>query len=191
MGVPVDRPGTFRAQITEYGLKEMDSGSVAISLKATLSEMWDGDQWVEWLPYGMEAAGDIWVIKKDGKANEKAVESLIRYAGWDTSFSAITEGSWKPTACQVDIKEEEYQQKKSLRISFLGAYDRTPGAMGNVDATKAADLDNRFGGTLRALSANAVRNKAPAAGSKPPAPPPPAAPVHANSAPPVADEIPF
>lgn len=178
MSVPVDRAGTFRANIVEYGLKEMESGSVAIALKAQLTEWWDpaAQAWVDWAPYGMEATGDLWVVKKDGNPNDKSAESLMRHAGWDASFSSVVNGTWQPTPCQVDIKEEEYQQKKTLRLSFLADFNRTPGALSNVDPAKASALDTRFGGTFRALAANVMRNR-PAAttNSRPSAPPPPVA----------------
>jgi hypothetical protein len=171
---PVDRVGIFRAQIVEFGLNEAESGSVAINIRAHLTEWWDGEKWVDWNPSQQECDGSLWVVKKDGSANEGAAESLMRHAGWDASFSSVVNGTWKPTPCQVEIREDEYKQKKRKRIEFINDFSRTPGALSNVDSSKASDLDNRFGPSFRALAGNVMRNRpSPGGGSRPPAPPPP------------------
>lgn len=185
--VPCDRAGVFRIEICEYGLKEMDSGAVAVSIKALLTEWWDGAQWLDWRQYDMEAGGDVWIIKKDnGGANDKAAESLMRHAGWDASVTAIVDGTWKPTPCQAVINQEEYKGQKSFKIAFLNDFNRTPGALSNVTPEKARDLENRFGSTLRALQSNVRRNQPAATNSRPPAPPKAPEPAAAT-----ADGIPF
>jgi hypothetical protein len=190
--VPVDRKGIFRAEIVEYGLKEMDSGSIAVSLRCKLTDWWDGEKFEPWEQYDMEASGDVWVVKKDGNANQNAAESLMRHAGWDASFSSIVNGTWQPTACQISVEEETYKNKVQRKIGFINAWDRIPGAMSNVDADGAKALEQRFGASMRALFGNVSRNQA-APASKPNAPPPPSAP--APMAPAMAgapdDDIPF
>ena len=47
MSQPVDRAGDFRGRIVEYGLREYDSGSVAIAIRAELDEMYADDQWLD------------------------------------------------------------------------------------------------------------------------------------------------
>lgn len=185
---PVDRKGVFRAEIIEYGLKQMDSGSVAVSLRCKLLEMWDGKEWQPWAQYEMEAKGDVWVIKKDGNANESAAESLMQHAGWDASFSSVINNTWQPTPCQVTIEEETYKNQAQRKIGFINAWDRTPGAMSNVDEAGAQQLESRFGSTLRALRGNLSRNVPPVnRPSAPPAPPQPAGAGASNGS----DTIPF
>jgi hypothetical protein len=168
-----DRAGNFRIEIFEYGLKEMDSGSIAVSIRAKLTEWWDGTQWMDWLPYDMECSGDVWIVKKDGTTNDKAAESLMRYAGWDASLPAITEGTWTPSPCQAVVSQEEYKGVKSFKISFLNDRNRTPGALSNIDTDKAKQLENRFGATLRGLHGNVRRNSTPPEASRPSPPPSP------------------
>jgi hypothetical protein len=167
-----DRSGVFRIEIIEYGLKEMDSGSIAVAVRARLTQWWDGAQWVDWAQYDMECSGDVWIVKKDGSTNDKAAESLMRHAGWDASLPAITEGTWKPSPCQAVVNQEEYKGTKSYKIAFLNDFERTPGAMSNVDTGKAKELENRFGSTLRGLHGNIKRNASAPTASRPPAPPP-------------------
>lgn len=170
---PCDRTGNFRAEILDYGLKEMDSGAVAVSLHVLLTEMWDVDNWIPWRDYDMEAFGDIWIVKKDKKLNDRQVKALIECAGWDASLSSLTDGSWKPTPCQVEITRETYKNEDRYRISWVNDFNKTPGggALSNVDANKLRELEARFGSPLRALQGNAKRNGSSPASSKP-APPP-------------------
>ena len=167
MSTQVDRAGSFKATIEQYGLKEMDSGSVAVSLKAKLTDFWDGQQWHDWREYEQEADGDIWVVKTDGTPNDKAIESLVRFAGWDGDFLSIIQETWTPTPCQLTIKSETYKNVPRIKIAFVNDLNRTPGGqMSNVDEAKAKDLQARFGASMRAIVGNAKR-----AGAIP-APPP-------------------
>jgi hypothetical protein len=187
-----DRAGNFRAIILEYGLKEMDSGAVAVSLHVKLTELFDNGEWHEWEQFDMECFGDVWIIKKDGAINEKASESLMRHAGWDGNIDSIVSEAWKPMPCQVVVNKEEYQGRTSFKVAFINDYSRTPGQMSNVTPDKARELQNRFGSQLRALVGNVKRNQPTPPNGRPAAPPPPAASVpHPASARAEAGDIPF
>lgn len=169
----VDREGTFRAQITSYGLKEMDSGSVSVAIRAKLTEWFSDGEWHPWVDFDMEAEGDCWIIKKDGSVNEGQAKSLMQHAGWDGNVVSVVNETWQPTPCQVSVVRDDYQGKVRFKISFVNDYNRTPGALSNVTADKANDLQTRFGSQLRAIAGNIKRTAAPANGR--PAAPPPAA----------------
>lgn len=172
--IPCDRTGTFRAEITAYGLRNADSGAVAVSLAVQLTEIWNGEAWQDWREFAMEAVGDLWIIKKDGTLNKNSVNSLIDFAGWDGSLESVANQQWKPTPCQVQIGSETYKEETRFRIDFVNAFDRDPrNAVANVTPEKAKELANKYGSQLRALVGNRSRNAAPvAAASKPAAPPP-------------------
>lgn len=169
----VDREGDFRAEIVEFGLRELDSKAVCVPIRAKITEFWNGEAWDDWRQYDMHAGGDIWIGKKDGSANDKQIEALMRHAGWDGSLAALVDGSWHPTPCQITVKQDSYEGKTTYKIAWLNAFDRTPGggSMSNVDEAKVKGLEARFGQTLRALSGNVRRNAAAPSGRKPPAPP--------------------
>jgi hypothetical protein len=187
--VPCDRTGHFRCDVLDYGLKEMESGAVSVALHVLLTEMWDGENWQPWREYGMEAFGDIWIIKKDGVLNDRQAKALMQYAGWDASLTSLSEATWKPTACQVEIGHQKYKDEDQYKINWLNDFNRTPGAgaLSNVDGDKVKSLEARFGSPLRALQGNVKRNAAPANGSKPT--PPPKSPAMAGAA--SDDGIPF
>lgn len=172
---PVDRKGTFRGVIAEYGMKEFPSGAVAIKFRAELTEIYDFDneQWVPWEEYQMEVWGDSFVVKKDGSLNQTSVDALVNHAGWNGSFHAIFDQTWKPTPCQFSVKGEDYQGKTYYKVGFINGFNDEPGgSMPQLDPDKVRGLDAKFGSQLRALTGNKMRNQAPPpATSKPPAPP--------------------
>jgi hypothetical protein len=179
---PIDRPGSFRANITSYGLKQFDSGAVAVAIKAELVSMFYDGQWGEWPAGDHEAEGLVWIIKKKdegGGINENGVKSLINFAGWDGNIESIQSQTWQTTPCVVVVTEDTYKDKKQLRISFVNDYNRTPGgAMSNIDDKAAKELQARFGGSLRALAGNKARNET--MPKDRPAPPPLAPPPTQN-----------
>ena len=173
MSLECDRAGIFRGIITECGLFEAESGAKAINITASLDETWNPDekQWEEWRKYEMVAKGAIWVIKKDGTVNTKAVESAMQFAGWGGSLEDAAEGIFggAATPCQFVVNEEkpnEYHKETQYRIAFLNEYDRTPGAAGNVTPERAKALQTQYGAQFRALAGNAVRNTPPPANRK-------------------------
>lgn len=195
----IDREGVFRAIIEEYGLKQVDSGSVAVAIRCKLTEWWDqaNGLWMPWSEYEMEAEGDVWIVKKDGSVNEKAAESLMRHADWDGDIESIMSNKWQPTPIQVQINRDVYKDQVRFKIAFVNNHDRTPGAMSNVRPDQAALLSNKYGSQFRAIAGNARRNGVPSAlggPAKPPAPAP--APAKTGPTPPPAtneygEEIPF
>jgi hypothetical protein len=184
-----DRTGIFRAEILDYGLKEMESGAVAVALHVKLTEHWDGENWQPWGEYDMEAFGDVWIVKRDGKLNDKQAKALMQYAGWDASLESISESTWETTPCQVEIAHEKYNDKDQYKISWVNDFNRVPGAgaLSNVEQSKVKELAARFGSPLRALQGNVRRNTVPMGTNKKPSAPP--KPVAAGAA--KEDGIPF
>lgn len=181
MSQDCDRAGVFRGVITECGLFEAESGAKAINITASLSELWDAEnkQWCPWSEYEMTAKGAIWIVKKDGSVNMKAVESAVMCAGWGSSLEQAAIGVFGEVAkpCQFVVQEEkpnDYHDETQFRISFLNDFDRTPGGTGNVTPERAKALQAQYGSQFRALAGNANRNAAPPT-TKPAAPKPTAA----------------
>lgn len=173
MGTPIDRPGFFQAEIIDYGMCEAkESQSVGLQIKCKLLAMYDFKQeaWVEWEPYDQEADGVLWVIKKDGSLNDVACRSLVQSTGWDGDLEAFGEKRWDPTRCQVQIKEDTYNNKTQLRIAFINPYDRVPGVMGTLDSDKVKGLKASHGSALRALVGTIKTNSTPSPKGKPAAP---------------------
>lgn len=150
--------GHYRVEIEEYGLREAQSGAIAISLKAKILECWCGDDgWVQWASKEETVDGDIWIVKKDGiTTHDKSVESLAKYAGWDGDLGSVVTGKWQPIKCQVLVKREEYEGRSIYKIAFLNDWNREPGGMGNVTAARALQLQEKFGRGLKAVAGQCV-----------------------------------
>lgn len=201
----IDRIGHFKAEIIEYGLKEAESGAVAVHLRVKLLDHWefpekgpglgpaDEQAWIPWEIYDQEAEGDVWLVKKDGTMNDSAVQSLIKCAGWDGDWDALSEKRWQPIRCQVRIDAEDYKEVRYYRIKYLNEYDRIPGKFQEMEPAKVKGLAARFGSATRAIYGT-VRANSPAPAGKPPAPKPVAPPPpvgNGGGASMPDDEIPF
>lgn len=164
----VDRPGTFRVHPIEWGVQDgKDSQSVAVVIKAEILEQFDDEmkEWCDWRPYGMEATGYFYVIKKDGSLNGQQIKSLKQATGWNGTFSALApESGTVLEDCQFTVVQDTYQGKTRFKPSWINSWDANPerGTVGTADPTKLRDLDNRFGGKIRAEIGNVARNGAPA-----------------------------
>ncbi len=170
----IDRAGNFRAEITEYGLQEYDSGAVAIALKALITAEWNREsgEWDDWTQYeATEATGYVNIVKKDGSANKNQVEALIQFAGWDGKLSSVANQEWQTTPCQIVVNAEVYKNQTQYKISFINDFERTPGGFGNVDPDKAKSLDSKYGNTLRAIAGNVRRGKPADVKGRPASPP--------------------
>ncbi len=173
MSEDLEWAGTARGTILEYGLSQVESGAVAVNLVAKVDECWDADAnaWVDYRSHDYRVRGDIWIVKKDGKPNQAQAQALIDFAGWDGSLEAITNGTWQPTPCSFVINEDTYKDVTRYRVSWLNAYDRTPGAIGNMTPDKVKVLQAQYGPQFRALAGNAKRAAAAPPTSKPIVPP--------------------
>jgi hypothetical protein len=187
MLVPCDREGVFRCSVEAYGLKELPSGSVAVSLQVKLLEwfgaMHQGDEpgWHDWSAYNMGAEGDIWIVGNKDNGNkllESGVNSLVRHGGWDGDFGSIVGDTWQPTpfsvVTQADKDKNGNIKAGQFRIAFVNDYSHVPGQLTRITPEAAVALASRYGAQMRALAGNARRNAAPAT-SRPSAPPPPVA----------------
>lgn len=169
MAHQVNQPGSFQGQITEFGLKSFDTGAIAVSVKARLDAMWNDETqaWDDWREYDTEANGWLFIVKKNGETNKVAVESLVKFAGWDGSIHSIVDATWQPKECQFTIEANEYNGQTSYRIGFVNDHDRIPGAqLSNVNADQAKQLEAKYGASLRAIAGSAKANGTPAPAAK-------------------------
>jgi hypothetical protein len=174
MSRELDREGTFRGRIIEYGLQEgKNTSSVGIAIKVAIDEAYnfEAESWEDWREYAVECYGYVNLVKGDGSANDKSAENLCLCTGWNGSVGDIAMGEWKPEPIQFTTKANEYNGKTSFKVDYINQYDRSPGGgIKSVDADKAKALQAKYGTTFRALAANTKRNNPPA--DKPKSPPP-------------------
>ena len=179
----VDRAGIFKAAPpTEYALEKSKEGAWGVRFRFDLTHYLNGSEWVDWSVYGQHAYGTVWFIRKDGKPNDRGVETLRDVLGWDGNPDSIENKTWQPPACQVVVKADEYDGKTRFRVEWINPLDHQGAGLKGANDSDVADLKARFGATLRALfGTQAV--KAPKPNGKPLPPPPSRAPAQ-KSAPP-------
>lgn len=185
----IDREGAFRVKVVDHALKEVPSGALAVNLMLEVLEQYDPstEQWIDWTESapGYHVYGDYWVVGKDGSLKKAICQDLIRNAGWDGKLESVQDkdfDAWTPFQTKVE-KDGEY-----YRASFCNAYDSTPGGGGmkTLDDDRARAYAQKHGAALKALFADAKRNKSKPATDKPKPPPPPAPTAEAEG-----DGIPF
>ena len=102
----------------EYGIREADSGAVAISVRAAIDAYFDAESnvWVECGQDNYEASGDLWIVKKTGEPNANQVESLCQHAGWNGDLESVANGTWQTKSCSFVLNREEYKEQVRHRI---------------------------------------------------------------------------
>lgn len=149
-----------------------------MAVTAQIDDAWNKDEqtWEDWRKYGVEAEGQVWIVKKDGTLNKGQIESLCRHCGWDGSMVALATSQWAPSKCAFLVTKDEYEGKVRFRIAFINDHDRVPGQIGNVDENKSKELQSRFGAELRAIAGSVKAKSMPAGPHNQPMntmPPPP------------------
>ena len=185
MSQELDRPGTFRVEITDFGVNEnKDTGTLGVIVQCTVLEAWDQNEkvWVDWRDSDVVTSGYINLIMKNAADNEIGVRSLAA-AGWNGELPDICEARWTPKPCQAVVKLNDRSGKFS--VDSLGDYDREPGGVSNIDVQRARQIQMQHGGSFRAIIGNANRAGTPQGA---PPPPPPVADQPANVGPPTPDE---
>lgn len=179
MSNEMNQAGNFRVQITEYYLTEKESGSVAITAYANVLDRWmlptddvDG-YWEPWQQHDVVVRGDFYIvgkIAKGGKLNDKLIEALIQFCGWDGNIQSIHSGSWQPVPCRMSVEDNTYEGKITYRMGWPADFNTAPGGQRLNDAGMKR-IESKHASAMRAIAGNVKRNAAPPT-EKPPSPPP-------------------
>jgi len=187
MAMP-DRAGRFRAHPVETGVSFTGENKLATFIvRYRCVEFFDegGKQWVPWAEYGHEITGYHYLDKKDGNVNERTIRDIREAFGWDGVSIESLQGDWSDALVQINIAEETYNGKTSLRVKWLNPADyEGGGAIEKSDAATLKALSNKLGPKLRAVASPAVAARQP--GGKPTPPPAATAAPSAPAAPPAA-----
>jgi hypothetical protein len=167
----MDREGIFRGFVKSAVIREPKEGSQALAVSLAIDVEAMRDQaaeggWTDWRPYQCVAFGDFWIIKKDGNTNDMAVEQLTRI-GWDGDLTKFDGETWKGTPCQFTTVADTYKDETRYKVQFLNAYDYAGGSPAGLDTARLRQLEQKYGGKLRALC-----HKVGAAAKQTPAKPP-------------------
>lgn len=178
MAAQLDREGTFRAKIVDYGLKKGKDGSqsVAVSVKFVILEHYNfnTEEWEDWRGYEEhEVWGNFYVVKADGNLGDFACRALIKNCGWDGYLESVLEKTWEVRDCQISVGVNEWKGKTSYRAEFVNDWNDTPGGgVSNVGVDEVKALSARLGGPLRALAGTVANAAKKPPNGKPASPPP-------------------
>ena len=178
MSNEMNQAGNFRVQITEHYLTEKESGSVAITAFANVLDRWmppandtDG-YWESWQQHDVVVRGDFYIVGttvKGGKLNDKLIEALIQFCGWDGNIQSIQNGSWQPSPCRMSIEDNTYEGKTTYRMGWPSDFNSVPGGQ-RLDDAGMKRIESKHASAMRAIAGNVKRNTAPPT-EKPPSPP--------------------
>ncbi len=174
-GIPLDRPGIFKARPHAWGLEASSQSSArALRIGYTIThELVDGE-WQSWDAYEPHVI-EAWhyVIGRDGKPNKPTLKQLAEAGLWNGD-ARVLKASPPDVTVQLRVKEEDFNGEKRLKVTWLHPGDYAPGIR-RASEKEVSEFDAVFGSSIRA--ALPPKQGAKAGGAKPPTPPqlPPAA----------------
>jgi len=181
----VEREGTFRAMVIAHSVgKTSKTGLPQFVVEVALSEWYDprGKEWYSYLEHNATMRNYMVLVNRDGALNDinyrQIKEAFPQWSG--QTFDDLANGAYKGNDIVVQVAEDTYEGKTSLKIKGLRHCDWVPGLM-EADASTVSDLNTRFGHLLRAQP-----QATPAVAPKPLAPPPPPKTMPQTSVPPPA-----
>ena len=119
----IDRPGTFRGKLLDWGVSESRGGFPQFVARFAALEYWDeeANQYMPWAEYGQEMQGYFVLYGKDEKGawkellNAKQIKEAL---GWDgLSFESLANGDYSETLVLFRVEDSEYNGNRSLKVS--------------------------------------------------------------------------
>lgn len=157
--------GQYQARPMKWKVGKSSGGAVELAIDFALFGWWDGTQWIE---CDCEIQGYFYLTNKEGKINERSVETVEDVLGWNRSDGL----NWFLNAtnlpdCQLALDYEDYKGQQKIKVKWLNAFDRDPNSgLGDSDPTEVKALDAQFGSVFRATARKPVTAK-PAAPARP------------------------
>lgn len=185
----IQTEGTFRGNVLESGVNVSKGGFPQLLLSLRGIELWDEEtsEWVDWsaVPENDLTAYLILIDSKDKQTfNYKKVQEVF---GWNgVSFAELDAMDLSQIPLQFRVASNTYQEKTTLQVEFIDAYDAVPGrTIRKLDAAGLRSLDAKFKGVMKgAAPAKAPAKAAAPKAPKAKAPAAPKAPVAVPAAPP-------
>ncbi len=191
---PVDRAGTFRGVIQDFGVSVTNKAKLPQAVITFLAtEFYDvaKDSWEDWKEYDQTITGYFVLVTLDASGQVVqcwAYDALIEAVGWDgETYSSLAAMDLKGKSVQFRVAEDEYEGKVTLKVNWIASLDAEIG-LRKLSGKDLTDLDAKFG---VASTKPKTAAKPPKAGKKKKSgtrtqtpPKPPAASDEAEAAPP-------
>jgi hypothetical protein len=202
----IDRPGTFRGKLSDWGVSESKGGFPQFVARFTAQEFFDetAGGYIPWAEYEQDIVGYfvLYTLKNgdwEELLNAKQIKKALGWSGVD--FESLANGKYDETIVLFRVESHEFNGNTKLQVSWIDAADASPTAtLQKYDASKLKGLTAKLGAALTGTAAPAKpigrpltppkgKKAAPKATgeAKPAAPstatPPPASPAPVPSAP--------
>lgn len=163
MTMPLEREGIFKARPVSWEVSQADSGAVAVSfcfeIVAQLDQGNEEHPWIDWSSSAPHHCyGAWWVVGKDRKIHQGAVDQLKLSLGWNGSLLDVSATEVPDKIVQITVKAETYKEKTRYKAGWMRPEDYVPTG-GGASVSEVQQLDAQFGSLLRAAAA-AVKAKA-------------------------------
>lgn len=163
MSMFIDRSGIFKARVTGWAVQPSPSSkAVAIQVDfIILAQLGDGGVWASWEECEEHTARGYWyIVGKDGKVNQTAIEQLVRSMGWEGDLRAVEQQAPVVTV-QITVSEETYNGKTRFKVSWMNPENYVPTG-GGASSDTVSKLAVQFGSLLRAAASVAKTAPKPA-----------------------------
>lgn len=146
----LERQGTFKAKPIEWSVYEAQSGAIGITVVFEAQQVWSNEDWRPLMPPAI-VKGTFYVVKTDGTNNDRVGQMLCVTLGWGGSFAEVRRNPPPESLFQVEVKSEDYKGKTYYKVDRIRAENATPGG-GEVSDERLAELDKKYGATLKAIA---------------------------------------
>ena len=141
----IDREGTFRGKITEFGVATTRNGFPQFTTRLLATEMYDEEkgEWAEW-DYDQGITAFLTLFGAKGETFH--VEALERALGWDDGdFATLGTSDWVGKVIQFRVQESDNPDYPGLRVKSIDAYDADPvRALRTLDTSELKALNKQF-----------------------------------------------
>lgn len=195
----LDRIGTFRGKVLEYGVdgkksKKLDKVLPWFNVRVFLTQIYDPKEgkWFDYSEWNAEITAYLCLYgaikKKGGEIGPTlSMEQVKKVFGWDgRSLAQLAGGKYIDLEFQVRIGENTYEEATyPYQVNWIDVYDAEPGQqLRKLDAAELKELDKQFA----TLGAQHATPKTTTKAAKAPAKPHPARVPADDAAPPSPEE---
>jgi len=153
----LDRAGIFKAlPVSWFVQTKDDSNTVAVVISFLITSQLDGSEWADWTQFEDHGiTGYFYVVKRDGGVNTTTVDQLVWSLGWTGDLHEVAGMPVPAKEVQITVKEEAWEGRPQLKVSWINPGDHKPGPKSASDAD-VKKVQARFGSLLRAAASSAA-----------------------------------
>ena len=151
--------GTFRGVAADSGVALSTGGFPQFVANISALECFDFDEqeWVDWSGQDEEIMAYLVLFGGNGKPTLTA-KQLQKALGWSgQSFQELNDTNYEAVPFQFRVEEHEYDNKVTLQVSWIDAYDAVPGRhVQKLGAAEVKKLDKLFAAQLKGFGGTRV-----------------------------------